>query len=180
MFSVQVVRRQWSERAFGNDTSLDIAAEALLVNQSAFLDAETKADTVSVRVAMCAGSFVYVCSRMLFCAQAATKGNAGGKGRQQTPGVPSAKGGVTCNYCGMSGHKVDQCFAKKRAQAGGDDSQPKRQKGFVLLRVRPCVCAPMALCLACRHGKQGSQMTKLKNLLEQQKPGKGAAPVVIG
>ena len=31
MFTVQVVRRQWSERAFGNDSALDIPTEALQV-----------------------------------------------------------------------------------------------------------------------------------------------------
>ena len=70
LFAVQVVRRQWSERAFGNDSALDIPTEALQVfrfdylfvirllasrlfltlqvNQSALLDAEAKADSVTV------------------------------------------------------------------------------------------------------------------------------------
>ena len=52
MFAVQVVRRQWSERAFGNDSALDIPTEALQVNQSALLDAEAKADSVTVALVL--------------------------------------------------------------------------------------------------------------------------------
>ena len=74
MFTVQVVRRQWSERAFGNDSALDIPTEALQVfaltiyllfafwpracfltlqvNQSALLDAEAKADSVTVALVL--------------------------------------------------------------------------------------------------------------------------------
>ena len=72
------------------------------------------------------------------------------------------------------------CFARKRALGGGEANQAKKQKG--LAHFSTFFGAPVLCCahwLHCRHGKQGSEVARLKSLLDQQKAGKGGAAVLI-
>ena len=129
----------------------------LQVNQSALLDAEAKADAVTVAF-VCSVHVTFSVRAFSPGDQAATKANAGGKGRQQTSGGPPGKGGITCDYCGVPGHKKEQCFARKRALGGGDANQAKKHKGLAHF----CIFAPR--CCAAPFGSHAGTASTVRKL----------------
>jgi hypothetical protein len=116
----EVARTSWSERAFANDSSLNIEAEALHISESFLMSAEAMYDSLDVSSANQhhgQGQQQFGNGMMSF------KGFGKGafKGSGKTSGA--------CFNCGEMGHRQNECPQGGKGAGKADEGKNKRKRG---------------------------------------------------